>query len=162
MARKCLTFIWNETSKDLFSWMFNSFHYYVDLLHKSSILSDDKRVDTKIKFWEGKWQRFRWLGSIFRVILTEMHSLYLTNDFSYGKISFKYYLDVNRSRGVLPKSLRREPYAMVERAERANPPSSLVETKSLILSHLGRQGYNSGPSLIFTWNVSRIWLLFRP
>ena len=75
--------------------MFNNFHYYVDLLHKSSILSDDKRVDTKIKFWEGKWQRFRWLGSIFRVILTEMHSLYLTNDFSYGKISFNYYLVVN-------------------------------------------------------------------
>ena len=24
-----------------------------------------------------------------------MHSLYLTNDFSYGKISFNYYLDVN-------------------------------------------------------------------
>ena len=29
--------------------------------------------------------------------------------------------------GVLPKTLRRGPYAVVERAERAKPPSSLVE-----------------------------------
>ena len=33
------------------------------------------------------------------------------------------------SKAVLPETLRRGPYAVVERAERAKPPSSLVEIK---------------------------------
>ena len=37
--------------------------------------------------------------------------------------------------GVLPETLRRGPYAVVERAERAKPPSPLAEIKSLIISN---------------------------
>ena len=71
-GQKCLTFILQEPSEwDLYSRMF---HYFVELLYKSSTKwwqtswHKDQVLRRIIPFCYSKWQRFRWLGSIFRVI----------------------------------------------------------------------------------------------